>query len=248
MERSDELCILEGPDCRTLARSLKGGVSMPKLSMSEHSAVRVLPFVFLGLLAAKARAEDLLGLYAGGTIGRSQIIASAFYPSSLDPYPGEFKKEALAFQAVIGFRPISWIGAELSYFDLGHSEGSIFVTAQTMVPHAIGYKANASIKGTGAFGIIYLPVRLIDLYAKVGIARTQSSLSGLYPSGNDLCMPNLPCGTNPFQLNDTSIGLAEGAGIQYKLGACAIRAEYERFNSLSEHPNLLSLGVTWTFL
>ena len=37
-------------------------------------------------------------------------------------------------------------------------------------------------------------------------------------------------------------------GAQFKLGAWAVHAEYERFNAAGGNPNLVSLGVTWTFL
>jgi hypothetical protein len=42
--------------------------------------------------------------------------------------------------------------------------------------------------------------------------------------------------------------LAAGAGSQYKLGAFALRAEYEYFNTGGANSGLVSLGITWTFL
>ena len=77
---------------------------------------------------------------------------------------------------MIGFRPISWLGAELTYFDLGHPEGTLSVTTNGQVQ---GYPANASFKGEAAFGMIYLPIPLIDVYAKVGVARAHSWFAGL---------------------------------------------------------------------
>jgi len=221
---------------------------VPESLTLPPKALRALGFLVLLSPVADARSEDLLGPYVGGAIGRSEVVASAFYPVPLSPYPGTFKRDEMGFQVMLGIRPISWIGAEITYFDLGHSSGSIVVPFESEIPHNVSYEAAASVKGAGAFGIVYLPIPLIDLYAKIGIARTQSSLAGIYPSGNNICLPNLPCGTNPFQLGDTSIGVAEGGGVQYKLGSWAFRAEYERFNSLGEHPSLLSVGVTWTFL
>ena len=50
-----------------------------------------------------------------------------------------------------------------------------------------------------------------------------------------------------FRLDRTNTSFAAGAGAQYKLGAFAVRAEYERFNAAGGNPSLISLGFTWTF-
>lgn len=39
-----------------------------------------------------------------------------------------------------------------------------------------------------------------------------------------------------------------GAGVQGRLGSCAIRAEYERFKLENDSIDSLSLGFTYTFL
>jgi hypothetical protein len=38
-----------------------------------------------------------------------------------------------------------------------------------------------------------------------------------------------------------------GAGAQLKLSALAVRLEYERIDDARGNPDLLSVGVTWTF-
>jgi hypothetical protein len=48
-------------------------------------------------------------------------------------------------------------------------------------------------------------------------------------------------------VNDWSTNVAFGLGVQGKLGSLAIRAEYERIAANAGNPDLLSLGVTWTF-
>jgi hypothetical protein len=35
--------------------------------------------------------------------------------------------------------------------------------------------------------------------------------------------------------------------VQWTFGAWALRAEYERFTALGEHPSLVSVGATWSF-
>jgi opacity protein-like surface antigen len=108
------------------------------------------------------------------------------------------------------------------------------------------------MKGAAAFGVLYLPVPLIDVFVKAGVARLQSTLRGSGTATN--CPPGAQClidGTlhnYPFQLDRTNTGIAAGAGAQFKFGAWAVRAEYERFNAAGGHPGLLSAGATWTFL
>ena len=45
----------------------------------------------------------------------------------------------------------------------------------------------------------------------------------------------------------TNTSPAAGAGVQCKLGAFAVRGEYEGFNAAGGNPRLLSLGVSWAF-
>jgi hypothetical protein len=203
---------------------------------TNTSALILAAIALPALSGGNAMADDLFGLYVGGAIGQGQVAASASYPTIANLYPGEFKENHSAFKVMAGIRPISLVGAELAYIDFGHPSGNIF-----------GYPASASLKGTAAFGILYLPVPVMDLYVKAGLARLQSSLSGFYPNGDNLCVPGEPCGTSPFQLNRTNTSGAGGAGAQYKFGSWAVRAEYERFNSAGGNPSLLSVGITWTF-
>jgi len=191
----------------------------------------------VALHGGKTWADELLGTYIGGAVGQGKVAASASYPTIANPYPGEFDENHLAFKAMVGIRPVSLVGAEIAYLDWGHPDGSIFA-----------YPANASLKGAAAFGILYLPVPVIDLYVKAGIARLQSTLSGFYPNGDNVCVLGQPCGTSPFQLNRTNTSGAGGAGVQSQFGAWAVRAEYERFNAAGARPSLWSVGVTWTFL
>jgi|HubBroStandDraft_4_1064222.scaffolds.fasta_scaffold296417_2 hypothetical protein len=202
------------------------------------AAIRVLglALVLIAIPFRPLHAVDLLGAYVGGAIGESQVEAGASYPTIANPNPGEFKENHSAYKVMVGIRPISLLGAEISYIDFGHPNGNIF-----------SYPANASLKGAAAFGILYLPVPVIDVYVKAGVARLQSTLGGFFATGNHVCILGEPCGTSLFQLNRTNTSGAGGAGVQYKFGAWAVRAEYERFNAAGGNPSLLSAGITWTF-
>jgi opacity protein-like surface antigen len=199
------------------------------------AAVLVLP-------TSGAAADDLSGLYVGGAIGQSHIEASGQrIDAGGNVYfdTGSFNKNHSAFKVTIGIRPISRLGAELAYMDLGHPSGSFNA-----------YPADVNMKGVSAFGVLYLPVPIVDFFIKAGIARIQSEVNGTGNFGPN-CSPTGPCpqyvGLAPFQLDRTNTSGAAGAGAQYRFGSLAVRAEYERFNAAGEHPTLLSLGLTWSF-
>jgi hypothetical protein len=205
----------------------------------EHAPCLVLTsaaIMCISLPIRQAAADELLGAYVGGAIGQAHVVASATYPTIANPHPGEFDENHSAYKVMVGIRPISLVGAELSYIDFGNPGGDIF-----------GYPASASMRGPAAFGILYLPVPIVDIYAKAGVARLHDILSGFYPVGDNICVLGEPCGTAPFRLSQTTTTFAAGAGAQYKFGLWAMRAEYERFNADAEHPSLLSLGLIWTF-
>lgn len=209
------------------------------LPAHEHALCRALTlaaFVCISLPVPKARADELLGAYVGGAIGQAHVVASATYPSIGPVYPGEFDEKHSAYEVVVGIRPISFAGAELSYTDFGNPRGELFY-----------HSANVSVRGAAAFGVLYLPITILDIYAKAGVARLRDALSGFYPNWDLACAPGVPCGTVPFRLDRTDTTFAVGAGAQHKFGPWAVRAEYERFNADAEHPSVLSLGLTWTF-
>lgn len=143
-----------------------------------------------------------------------------------------FDERHAAFKVMLGARPISLAGAEIAYIDFGKPSGNLF-----------GFPADTSIRGAAGFGILYLPVPIVDVYAKVGIARLVSTVNG------SVCSP-CACGfcQHSFQLNRTNTSGAGGVGAQYKFGSWAVRAEYERFNAAGGNPRLLSAGITWSFL
>lgn len=195
------------------------------------------------LPAHLAAADNLLGLYVGGAVGQGQVAVSAYSASYASQAVGsnvaagadELKENHVAFKGIAGIRPLSLIGAELEYVDLGHVHETLF-----------NYPADASMKGAAAFGLLYLPVPVVDIYLKAGVAHLQSSLNAAVPYQNPPPLCSI-CAFPRFEQDRTTTGLAAAAGIQYKFGSLAVRAEYERFNAAGEHPNLASLGMTWSF-
>lgn len=170
-----------------------------------------------------------LGLYVGGGVGESHVRN--------DSVSG-FVENHTGWKALVGIRPIPFLGAEIEYTDFGHPGAS----GVTVAP-GLAYNVDASQKATSAFGLIYmpLPLPLLDLYGKVGISRLRSNI-------NATCVTPATCGANPsFSTETTDTRAAYGLGVQVKVFALGIRAEYERIQSSSGSPDLYSLVGTWTF-
>jgi opacity protein-like surface antigen len=200
------------------------------LPLILHRTCAYLLLVVSALLAAhapQAAANEPLDFYVGGAIGQSRVDASA------EPITGRssdtFGANHAGFKVMIGMRAFSLLGTELAYIDFGHPNGTLE-----------SKPADLNMKGAAAFGVLYLPVPIVDIYAKAGLARIQSRLNGYAPE-QPACVP---CAPVLFALDRTNTGFAAGAGAQYRMGAWAVRAEYERFNAGGGNPSLLSAGVT----
>ena len=216
-----------------------------QVSNRTDTVTRLLPLAGLLLLAMPnrhAEATDLLGLYAGVAVGQSRVEATGETMStSGNVYndTGRFDENHSAFKAMVGFRPISLVGAEVAYTYFGHPSGRFNPD-----------RADDLMRGVSAFGVLYLPVPIVDVFLKAGVSRIRSKLNGTgFEAPN--CSSNESCpeyvSSTPFLLNRTTTGGAGGVGAQYKFGPLAVRAEYERFNAAGGHPSLLSAGITWTF-
>jgi opacity protein-like surface antigen len=203
-----------------------------RLTPSRRSTSVAATFVIFAavLLPTHVLADDLLGLYIGGAVGQSQVEANV-------PTVGDFKENHSAFKVIAGIRPISLIGAEFSYIDFGHPSGNIN-----------GVPSDVSEKGADAFAVLYLPVPVVDVFVKAGLARLQSTANSGLRIGIACPFTDPNCGPVLFRLDRTNTSFAAGAGAQFKLGTWAVRAEYEHFNAAGGNPSLVSLGVTWTFL
>jgi len=181
----------------------------------------------------QAAAADILGFYAGAAVGQSQVETGS---GGIAPPPTDhFKENHSALKLMAGLRPIPLLGAELAYIDFGHPSGSLG-----------GASADVRMKGLAAFGVLYLPVPVVDFYLKAGAARLQTTLNGTVflacPVSLPYCQP-----TAPFRIDRTNTNFAAGAGAQIRFGSLAARAEYERFTTVGGNPALVSLGLVWMF-
>ena len=219
---------------------------------TDTRALIIVAIALLGLPSGNATADDLLGMYVGGSVGQSHVRSDQvlFFKSDGTPLTGAVSaaKSATGWELFAGVRPIPWVGAELAYVDFGHP-----TAAQNPPPlFGLAYNARLRAKAATAWGVIYAPVPIprFDLYAKAGLARLETSTNGEAFFG---CFPPALCpvgrGAAPGtgDLDQTSLRFAYGAGLQTKWSFIGIRLEYERISASQGDPDLLSLGITWNF-
>jgi OOP family OmpA-OmpF porin len=78
----------------------------------------------------------------------------------------------------------------------------------------------------------FLPVGPVDLLARVGVYAWDGNIE-----------------VGGLDLGDDGTDLTYGIGAQFRVWSLSLRAEYERFDiSDADTVDLISVGVTWTFL
>jgi hypothetical protein len=82
--------------------------------------------------------------------------------------------------------------------------------------------------GISAFAVGFLATGPVDLFAKAGLISWDSKISGSF--------------------DDDGTDLAYGAGAQFRLLGLSIRAEYEKFDISDVDLDMISIGLTYTFL
>ncbi len=187
--------------------------------------------------AGSAFAFDPLGIYVGGAIGESNVKNNdSVYGNALD-----LGQHHTAWKLVAGMRPISPIGAEFEYIDFGHNTNGY---TTSVLGSTASVAADSHPKAEALFGLFYLPIPLplLDVYGKAGVARLQSNVDASFNCTGTLCTV-----VAPFHSSYEDTRFAYGAGVQTKWGGLALRAEYERISANLGDPDLFSLGVTWTF-
>jgi opacity protein-like surface antigen len=203
-------------------------------------ALHAILAISLGATIGQASAADPLGVYVGGAIGQSHVRAD----EEVFGIPLGFNEHHNAWKLLVGLRPISVIGAEVEYVDFGHPSMSRY----TPILHLLATETDASAKAVAVFALAYLPLPLplFDVYAKAGLARLHTAVNA---SLNFYCTIDSPCPPTPhyFRVDRTDTRFAYGAGAQIKLTAFAVRVEYERISASGGDPDLLSLGITWSF-
>lgn len=204
--------------------------------MSRNLVTLAAVFLVAATNAVAAGPEDViapLGLYIGGAFGRANVRVDSQTTHDLFT----FDESHAGWKALIGVRPVAPIGAELEYIDFGHPARTI-----------AGVNADARARAAGLFAVGFLPIPIVDVFAKAGAARLQTIAKGTLvttqPGGQVCSNSSLNC---LFDSDHTETRFAYGGGAQFKIARLGIRAEYERISASGGDPSFLSLGLTWTF-
>ena len=216
--------------------------------IARRTAAAVILAGALAVVPQARAATNVFNMYVGAAYARSNLRARDSNPI---PFIGSgplnsFDRSDSGYQFSLGVRGLEMLGAEVDYFDLG--SGSV-----TNAYSGVGFVSNTTLgqKGEAAYAMLYLPVPVIDIYLKAGVDRITSNLGAAFNLQGVCTFPVLPGGTcneQSLSTHTTTTGLALGAGAQWQLGNWGLRAEYERFTAYGGHPDMISLGVVWTFL
>jgi OOP family OmpA-OmpF porin len=178
---------------------------------------KVLPFIALAFGAGVAQADNGL-LYVGAGVSRDSLRDIAATNGNLD---------STDWKVWAGLRPISLLGIEADYLDLGSQTlNSNFVSGSSSTH--LAYKAFAGY----AVGFLPIPVPFLDVFGKAGLARWNSSGGSSIPGGPF------------FSLSDEGTQFAWGIGAQVHVGNFGGRLEYENFSIRNTNgANIVSLSV-----
>jgi hypothetical protein len=183
----------------------------------------------LGVAAiGTARAADgLLGLYIGGSIGRSDIHLDSSWTATATG-ADEVVVRPTGWTASVGVRPLQYLGAELQYLDFGKGQWDRSA-GNTLTGLQVPVSTNLHTNAEALAAVLYapIPVSFFDLYAKLGPAHWHSTANGeIYGLPCPNTIPN--CGQIAVKpVKQDSTDLVYGAGLQFKLGPGAVRLEYE---------------------
>ena len=150
------------------------------------------------------------GIYIGLSLGNANI--------DIDQGLAQVDSDDTGFKFTAGIRPLDWFAIEASYVNFGEPEQGVLA-------------ANAD--GISAYGVFFLPVGPVDLFAKGGLISFDTSveIDGI----GDI-------------YREDGTDFAYGVGVQFRLLSLSVRAEYEIFDiDDTKDANMLSLGVFYTF-
>ena len=132
-----------------------------------------------------------------------------------------YDASATGYKLIAGWRFIDWLAVEANYLDFGSGDDTV-----------LGEKIETEADGISLSAVGFLPVGPVDLFARVGAVDWSADISspGL---GSD---------------SDDGTDLTYGIGAQFRVWSLSIRAEYEMFDVSDADLDMISVGVTWTFL
>jgi hypothetical protein len=184
---------------------------------------KTIALLALSLASGVAAAADN-GFYLGGGVGRSDFDID----DALD-------SKDTAYKAIAGVRLLDSFGVELNYMDLGKASVPSGIACIALV--GAPCPSTAVVDGTAlsAFAVGFIDFPLLDLFAKVGLSRTDAKLTIQ--------------GTPSTSTSDKSTDVAWGLGVQAHFASLGARAEYERVKIFGDtNVGVISLSFVYTFL
>jgi OOP family OmpA-OmpF porin len=172
----------------------------------------------LGLFAAPVFSADN-GIYLGASVGQSGVS----FDDTIEGQDLNFDVNSTGFKAIAGWRFLDWLSVEANYVDLGSGDDKV-----------AGTQIKTDVSGLSLSAVGFLPVGPVDLFARVGAINWNA----------DVTAPEFDLKTS-----DDGTDLTYGVGAQFRVWSLSLRAEYERFDvENADTVDMVSLGVTWTFL
>jgi hypothetical protein len=166
-------------------------------------------------------AAPALAVDNGIYLGGSVGQSGVEFDESLEGENFSFDGDSTGFKVIAGWRFLDWLAVEGNYIDFGSGDDTIE-----------GVKFETDVSGVSLSAVGFLPVGPVDLFARIGAINWDADLSAPGFSGSD-------DGTD----------LTYGVGAQFRVWSLSISAEYEQFDvDAADTVDLISLGVTWTFL
>jgi len=156
------------------------------------------------------------GAYVGASIGQSDATVSGG-GASLDGNEASWKLMG-------GYTFMKFIGVEGSYRDLGGISDTVGTTS-----------FDTSASSLDVFGVGFLPLGKVDLFAKLGFSRVEMDAT--------ISDPLFPI---PLAVSVSDNEMAYGVGANIGFGKIAVRIEYEAFDT-SATLNMFSAGAIFKF-
>jgi hypothetical protein len=175
---------------------------------ADHRGYRmkqIAPYVLLLALgttaSTRALADDPLEFYVGAGAGQSHVRTDVQVIDPAGAYNGpdyRFDGHHSAWKVIGGIRPVSALGVELQYVDFGNPGTGVSSTF-------LGALTGADAKAVTLFGFGYLPlpVRHLDVYGKLGLARLHATLIETSPE------PSCPASLTSFPCVQTTSNQSE---------------------------------------
>ena len=163
---------------------------------------KLIPAAVLALTAGTAHAENGF-FYAGAGVVRNSL-------SDITSMGGLPDLSNTSWKVYAGVRPLNWLAAEADYIDLGSNSG-------TNAAGSSGH-TNGSAFAAYAVGFLPIPLPVLDIFGKAGLARWKYDGSVIPPGGIG----------SAFSTKGTDF--AWGIGAQAHISMFGARLEYENFN------------------